>query len=100
MGVAALMGAKHVGIRELKDHLSAWLGKGAPLVATDRGQPTHFVVPYAEMIEIIEILEELSDGGLVERVLAARKGYRKGGWVPLAVAERPATYRPRPRKAG
>src|SRR5688572_10819071 len=99
MSVATLLRARHVGIRELKDHLSEWLGKQAPLVATDRGQPTHFVVPYDEMIEIVEILEELSDSGLVERVQAARAGYQKGGWVPLVAAERSPRYRRKPSSA-
>ena len=100
MGVTALLGARHVGIRELKDHLSEWLGKNAPLVATDRGQPTHFVVPYGDMLEIVEMLEELSDPDLVARIQAGRAGYRKGAWVPFVAAESGVVYGRRRRKKG
>jgi prevent-host-death family protein len=84
MGVAALLKARHVGVRELKEHLSGLLKDGHPIVATDRGTPTHFVVPYDEMIEIVEMLEELSDPALVRRVQETRVAQEKGGWIPAS----------------
>lgn len=83
MTVASLLRAKHVGIKELKNRLSEFLSQDRPLVATDRGDPIYFLVPYDEMVEIVEILEELSDPEAVKRVQEGRKAYKKGGWIPL-----------------
>ena len=84
MTVASLLKAKHIGIKELKDHLSELLRKHEPIVATDRGDPTYFLIPYDEMVEIVEILEELSDPEIVKNVQEGRRAYKKGGWIPLA----------------
>ena len=84
MGVASLLRAKHVGVKELKNRLSELLRKGEPLVATDRGKPTHFVVPYDEMVEIVELLEELSDPAIGKRIQEGRRAYQKGQWVPVS----------------
>lgn len=92
MGLAALLKARHVGIRDLKDHLSEYLTDKKPLVATDHGQPSYYLIPYHEMVELAEILEELSDPDLVAKVRKGREEYRKGSWVPLIAMERPATY--------
>ena len=84
MNVASLLRAKHVGIKELKDHLSALLKKHQPLVATDHGDPTYFLVPYEDMIEIVEILEEISDPTVVRSMQEGRRAYKKGGWIPVS----------------
>lgn len=84
MTVATLLRAKHVGIKELKDHLSELLRNHEPIVATDRGAPTYFLIPYDEMIEVVEILEELSDPEIVRNIQEGRKAYKKGGWVPVS----------------
>ena len=81
--MAELMKAKHVGVRDLKTHLSALLDKNKPLVVTERGKPRHFVIPYEEMIEIVDILEEASDPKLVAEVERARNSHKKGQEVPL-----------------
>jgi len=98
MSVAGLLKAKHVGVRELKEHLSGFLKGGQPLVATDHGTPTHFVVPYGEMIEIVEMLEELSDPELVRRVQEARADQQKGGWIPASRLFAKLRRRPVPRE--
>lgn len=84
MTVASLLKAKHIGIKELKDHLSELLRKHEPMVATDRGVPAYFLIPYDEMVEIVEIIEELSDPETVKNIHAGRKAYKKGGWIPLS----------------
>lgn len=84
MTIAALLRAKHVGIKELKNRLSELLKTQQPLVATDRGQPAYFMIPYEEMIELVEMLEELSDPETLRQVAEGRKAYRKGGWVPVS----------------
>ena len=84
MAVAGLLRARHVGIRELKDHLSELLEEGKPLVATDHGNPKYFLVPYEEMAELVEMMDELSDIRLVSQVKEAREEYRAGKWKPVS----------------
>ena len=84
MTVSTLLKARHVGIKELKNHLSELLRTGRPLVATDRGEPTSFIVPYDDMVEIVEILEELSDPEIVKSIQEGRKAYKNGGWIPVS----------------
>lgn len=84
MSVTALLKAKHVGIKDLKNHLSKLLKTHKPLVATDRGEPTYFFIPYHEMVEIVEMLEELSDPETLRRIQEGRKTYREGGWIPVS----------------
>ena len=83
MNLAELMKARYVGVRDLKTHLSALLDKNKPLIVTERGRPRHFVIPYGEMIEIVDILKEASDPKLVAEVERARDSYKKGHAVPL-----------------
>jgi hypothetical protein len=87
MNLASLLRAEHVGIRDLKIRLSAFLDKNKPLVVTARGKPRHFVVPYEEMLEIVDILEEASDPRLVAEVERARRAYKAGHGVPLHLSD-------------
>ena len=86
MSVAGLLKAKHIGIKEIKNHLSALLKTRKPMVATDRGKPTYFFIPYNEMVEIVEILEELSDPETLQRVQEGRRAYKKGSWISVSAA--------------
>ncbi|MEK6543472.1 MAG: hypothetical protein AABZ44_03445 [Elusimicrobiota bacterium] len=83
MNLAHLMKARYVGIKDLKAHLSSLLEINKPLVVTDRGQPKHFVIPYEEMLEIVDILEEAAQPKVVAQVARARAAYRKSGGVPV-----------------
>ncbi|MBI4677329.1 MAG: hypothetical protein HY748_07075 [Elusimicrobia bacterium] len=80
---AQLLRAESIGVRELKNHLSAVLHRGKPRIVTERNKPRHFLVPYEDMMEIIEIIEELSDPKLLVQLAQTRESYRKGKWVPL-----------------
>ncbi len=79
------MKAQYVGVRDLKTHLSALLHKSKPLIVTERGKPSHFVLPYEEMLEIVEVLEEASDPRLAAETERARAAYKKGKEVPLKI---------------
>jgi prevent-host-death family protein len=84
MGIAQLLRARHVGIRELKNGLSGFISRGEPIVATDRGEPKSFLVPYEEMVELAEMIEEASDSVLVAQVREARAAYRRGEGIPVS----------------
>ena len=55
-----------------------------PIIATDRGQPAYFLVPYDDMVEMMEFMEEARDAGLVAEIKAGRQSYGKGGWIPAS----------------
>ncbi|OGO70046.1 MAG: hypothetical protein A2Z37_13020 [Chloroflexi bacterium RBG_19FT_COMBO_62_14] len=61
------MGERSVGVRELKDRLSAYLRevkRGQTIVITERGRPIGRIVP--EGISLDEKLKVLVDAGLAE----------------------------------
>jgi len=61
MGIATdLLKADHIGIRELKKKLSASFLK-KPLIITDRRMPVSVNLPYSDMLELIDILDEESN---------------------------------------
>ena len=73
-----LFKAPHVGVRELKEKLSSFLKKDSPLIVTDHGEPTKVIVPYTEMVELLDILDEMSDPETLAAVAAGRKSIRQG----------------------
>jgi PHD/YefM family antitoxin component YafN of YafNO toxin-antitoxin module len=73
-----LLKAKHIGVRELKEGLSAFLKKDAPLVVTEHGAPTRVIVPYDEMLELLDILEEIDDTRASSLVAEGRRALREG----------------------
>ena len=78
-----LLRAEPIGVRELKNKLSAVLRRGKPRIVTDRNKPRHVLVPYEDMVDLVEILDELSDPKLLKQIAEGREGYRKGKSVPL-----------------
>ena len=72
----AILKAPHVGVRELKAHLSQRLRSGKPLVVTEHGDPKQVMIPYETVIDIVETLEELNDEALVRSVRLSRKAGR------------------------
>ena len=78
-----LLRAEPVGVKELKNNLSAILKKGKARIVTDRNKPQHVLVPYNDMVELVELLDELSDPRLLKQIAEGREGHRKGKSVPL-----------------
>jgi len=84
MNVSALLKAKHVGVKSFRTHLSRFIRSQQPYIIMDRTQPQEFVIPYNEMIKLVEMLEELYDPELLKQIAEGRNAYRKGGWVPVS----------------
>jgi hypothetical protein len=84
MTISQMMRAAHMGVRELKNNLPGVLHSNKPVVATEHGKPTYFLLPYADMVEIVEMLEEARNSELVSMVAEGRKAYGKGGWRPAS----------------
>lgn len=78
MNIAAdLLKAQHIGIRDLKEHLSTKV-LNEPLVITDRGTPVSVNLPYTDVLELVDIINELSDPGIVETILEGKKAIKEG----------------------
>lgn len=74
-----LMRAAPIGVKDLKNRLSAVIGASKARVVTDRNRPRHFLIPYEDMVELLEIFEELSDPEYLRRVAEGRRVVAKGG---------------------
>ena len=70
--------APHIGIRELKEGLSSFLKKSEPVIVTDRGLPVNVILPYNEMIELLDIIDELQDKETLQSVAEGRRAVKKG----------------------
>ena len=85
MSIAAdLLKANHIGIRDIKEHLSTRLLKDI-LVITDRGAPVSVNLPYSDVLELIDIIDEAAD---LETIATISKGRLaiKGGAKGILVA--------------
>lgn len=74
----ALLRADHIGVRELREHLSRELKKDAPLIVTEHGAPKKVILSYIDLLELIDVLDELRDQELLGTIQSGRKAIRKG----------------------
>lgn len=80
-----LLKAPHVGIRDLKENLSKFLKKNSPLIITERGEPIDVILPYSEMMDLVDIFEEATDPATLAMVLEGKKAIKAGSkGVPVS----------------
>ena len=78
MSIAAdLLRAHHIGIRDLKGHLSTKF-LDEILIITDRGTPVSVNLPYSDVLELIDIVDELADLETMATVAEGRKAVKAG----------------------
>lgn len=82
----ALLRAPHVGVRELRVHLSRMLHSSKTLIVTERGRPKRVIMPYEVVVGIAETLGEMDDKELARDVQFSRKA-RNAGTKAISVAE-------------
>ena len=75
---AALLNAKYVGVRDLREHLSKQLKGSKVIVVTEHGTPTKVILSYQDVVELIEILDELRDQTAIQAVQEGRKAIKQG----------------------
>ncbi len=82
---ASILRATHIGVRDLKNHLSQRLKTSKPIVVTEHGRPKRVILPYDVVVEISEILEEIEDKALAGWVKLSRRARNEGvKSVPVA----------------
>ena len=81
----ALLNAKYVGIRDLREHLSKRLKGDKVIIVTEHGTPTKVILSYQDVVELIEVLEELRDHVALQSVQEGRKAIHGGtGGIPVS----------------
>ena len=76
--VQALLHAKHIGVRDLREHLSKRLKGKKAIVVTEHGTPTKLILSYQDLVELIEVLKELQDRAAVQTIQEGRKEIKAG----------------------
>ena len=80
-----LLKSEHIGIRDLKEHMSKVLKKRKTFIVTDRGVPINVILPYSDIVELADIMEELSDSKTIEIVREGRLAIKSGSkGVPVS----------------
>ncbi len=74
----ALLRAKYIGVRDLREHLSKRLKAKGALVVTEHGTPTKVILSYQDVVELIEVLDELQDKAAIQAVQEGRKAVGAG----------------------
>lgn len=70
--------AKHIGARAFRNRLFEFLKDEEPLIITEHGRPVRVVLSYGEMLELLDIVDELSEQGTIEAVREGRKAIAAG----------------------
>ncbi len=74
--------AKPVNVREAQAKLSRLIRSKSPSMVISHGKPVSFLIPYEEMLDLVEMLDELKDTKLLREIARARGEYAQGKRVP------------------
>ena len=74
--------AKPVNVREAQAQLSKLIRSKSPSMVLSHGKPVSFLVPYENMLNLVESLDELKDQKLLNEIARARAEYAQGKAVP------------------
>ena len=74
--------AKPVNVREAQAQLSKLIRSKSPSMVLSHGKPVSFLVPYEDMLDLVETLDELKDKKILGEIERARKEYAQGKAVP------------------
>ena len=74
--------AKPVNVREAQAQLSKLIKSKSPSVVLSHGKPVPFLVPYEDMLDLVETFDELKDKKLLGEIEQTRKDYMQEKAVP------------------
>jgi len=72
----ALLRAKNVGIRNAKNKLSKLIKKHELWIITEHGTPTSALLPYDDLLDLADVIDELQDKDAIEAVIEGRKAIK------------------------
>ena len=70
--------AGHIGVKDFRDHAPEYIRDNHVYLVTRHGHPAKFLIPYEEMVELIDIMDELSDPETLKMVADGRKAIARG----------------------
>ncbi len=73
-----LQKANVVNVREAQARLSKLIRSKTPSKILLDGKPVSVLVPYEDMLDLVEVLDELADDKFLGEIKRARKEYAKG----------------------
>jgi hypothetical protein len=74
----ALLRAKSVGVRNFRNGASGFIRSHQFIIVTEHGKPESVLLPYNDMLEIVDILEELEDKETVKTIAEGRRAIKRG----------------------
>lgn len=74
----ALLRAKSIGVRNFRDGISRFIKKHQLFIITEHGSPASVLLPYNDILELVDVLEELEDKETLKTIARGRKFIRKG----------------------
>lgn len=74
--------AKPVNVRQAQAQLSKLIHSKSPSMVLSHGKPVSFLVPYEDMLDLVESLDELKDKKLLGEIAKSRSEYAQGKAVP------------------
>lgn len=80
--ISLLRNARPVNVREAQARLSKLIRSKSPSMVLSHGKPVSFLVPYEDMLDLAETLDELKDKKLLGEIERARVEYNQGKSVP------------------
>ena len=74
----ALLKAKSIGVRKFRDKISRLIHAHEMFVVTEHGSPASVLLPYNDVLEIVDVLDELRDKDALKAVAEGRKAVGRG----------------------
>ena len=71
-----------VNVKEAQAKISSLIKSNIPSLVISHGKPVAFLIPYEEMLEFLDMLEELKDQRLLQQIAKARLEYKQGKKIP------------------
>lgn len=83
MKTTDLMRAKTIAVRQFREDIFNIVKRKETYVITSNGKQEMFLIPYEDVIELMDILEESKDAALKEHIRRSREEYNRTGGVPF-----------------
>jgi antitoxin (DNA-binding transcriptional repressor) of toxin-antitoxin stability system len=80
--ISFLRNAKPVNVREAQAKLSQLIKSRSLCMVVSHGKPVSFLVPYEDMLDLVEMHDELKDTKLLREIARMRAEYARGSAVP------------------
>ncbi|GEM_PF-619089 len=73
-----LLRSKHIGAKLFRSRLFHYLKADDSLVITERGEPVRVMINYDKMLDLIDMMDELSDPVTIKAVYDGRRSIARG----------------------